>query len=114
MITGEGEAELGALIVPFRPVCERIVPGGEALPDATLYAHPALHAAVAERLRAWNARAGGASRRIPRAMILIEPLSLEAGEVTDKGSVNQRAVRSRRAKLVADLHAGRGLVIWAN
>lgn len=113
VITGEGEAELGALIVPFRPEAEKLVPGGAAMPDAELFAHPALAAAVAERLAAWNRVAGGASLRVPRALVLTEALSLEAGEVTDKGSVNQRAVRARRAALVADLHAGRGAVIRA-
>lgn len=113
VITGEGEGELGALIVPFRPEVEKLVPGGAALADAELFAHPVLAARVAERLAGWNRVAGGASLRVPRAMVLAEALSLEAGEVTDKGSVNQRAVRSRRAGLVADLHAGSGPVILA-
>jgi feruloyl-CoA synthase len=38
-------------------------------------------------------------------MILPEPLSVDAGEVTDKGSLNQRAVLSRRAALVEALYA---------
>lgn len=113
VITGEGEGELGALIVPFRPEVEKLVPGGAAMADAELFTHTALAARVAERLAAWNRVAGGASLRVPRAMVLAEALSLEAGEVTDKGSVNQRAVRARRAGLVADLHAGRGPVIRA-
>lgn len=46
------------------------------------------------------ARAGGSSQRIVRALILEQPPSLPAGEVTDKGSINQRAVlRSRQAQV---------------
>lgn len=106
VIVGEGEGELGALLVPFRPAIEKLVPGGAGLDDAALLAAPELAAAIAERLAAWNRLAGGASLRVPRALVLTEPLSLERGEVTDKGSVNQRAVRSHRADLVATLFAG--------
>ena len=38
-------------------------------------------------------------------MLLAEPPSLDAGEMTDKGSINQRAVLARRADLVAELYA---------
>lgn len=44
-------------------------------------------------------------------MMLVAPLSLDKGEVTDKGSVNQRAVRSHRKDLVAALYAGDKRVI---
>jgi len=37
-------------------------------------------------------------------MVLEEPPSLDAGEMTDKGSINQRAVLSRRAALVEELY----------
>jgi len=45
----------------------------------------------------------GSSNRIARAIILDEPPSLDAGEMTDKGSINQRAVLSRRKQLVEEL-----------
>ncbi len=44
---------------------------------------------------------GGASQRVERLLLLTEPAVLDAGEITDKGYVNQRAVRERRADLVA-------------
>jgi feruloyl-CoA synthase len=44
------------------------------------------------------------SNCIARAMVLEEPPSLDAGEMTDKGSINQRAVLSRRAALVDELY----------
>jgi feruloyl-CoA synthase len=46
----------------------------------------------------------GSSNRIARAMVLEEPPSLDAGEMTDKGSINQRAVLARRAALVEELY----------
>ena len=47
----------------------------------------------------------GNSNRIERATILTEPLSLDAHEITDKGSNNQRSVLTNRAALVEDLYA---------
>jgi feruloyl-CoA synthase len=48
---------------------------------------------------------GGSSNFIARATILTGQLSLDAGEITDKGSINQRAVLGTRAELVEDLYA---------
>ena len=113
VIVGEGRDGLGALLVPFRPAAERLVPGGAAMDDATLYTQPALRQALATRLAAYNTTATGSSLRVPRALIMAEPLSLDRGEVTDKGSVNQRAVRAHRADLVAALFADDPQVIHA-
>ena len=67
------------------------------------------HAGVRQHLRAqlatFAAGATGSATRIGRAIILTEPPSLDAGEVTDKGSLNQRAILERRQSLVDDLYA---------
>lgn len=66
---------------------------------------PALRAAVAAALAAVNAAAGGgSSRTVARAMLLAEPPSLDAGEATDKGSLNVRAIATRRAALLDRLY----------
>jgi feruloyl-CoA synthase len=104
VIVGEGADSLGALLVPFRPAIEKLVPGGEGLDDATLCAHHVLREELSRRLSAYNRTATGSSLRIPRVMMLAEPLSLPRGEVTDKGSVNQRAVRRNRDDLVQSLY----------
>ena len=51
------------------------------------------------------AKSTGSSNRVCRAILLSEPPSLDAGEVTDKGSINQRAVLKHRAALVEELYA---------
>jgi feruloyl-CoA synthase len=66
--------------------------------------HPALRAHLAAALQRLNASAGSAAR-IERLLLLAEPPSMDAGEITDKGYVNQRAVLERRAGLVARLLA---------
>ncbi len=52
----------------------------------------------------------GSATRVARAIVLTEPPSIDKGEVTDKGSINQRAVLKHRADLVDALHAGRPAV----
>ncbi len=64
-----------------------------------------LAADLKSRAAAFNASEQGSSRRIRRLMILTEAPSIDAGEITDKGYVNQRLVISRRAALVQALYA---------
>ncbi len=54
--------------------------------------------------RQWEAGTGGASR-VARIMVMLEPPSIDRGEITDKGSFNQRAVLTHRAAQVDQLHA---------
>lgn len=65
----------------------------------------ALKARIAEELAAYNSANGGATRRIAAFSILTEAPSLGAGEVTDKGYVNQRAMLASQADAVEDLYA---------
>lgn len=64
-----------------------------------------LAADLKSRAAAFNASEQGSSRRIKRLLILTEAPSIDAGEITDKGYVNQRLVISRRANLVQALYA---------
>jgi feruloyl-CoA synthase len=68
---------------------------------------PELRAAVREALARWNAEHPEGSTRITRAMLLEEPPSLDAGEITDKGYINQRITLERRSALVEALYADR-------
>ncbi|THD80514.1 MAG: acyl-CoA synthetase [Phenylobacterium sp.] len=66
---------------------------------------PKLVATLKERLAAFNASSGGSSRRIGRFLVMTEPPSIDAGEITDKGYVNQRATLERRQALADQLYA---------
>jgi feruloyl-CoA synthase len=65
-------------------------------------------AAYRDELRAalqkMNKGISGSSRVIRRAIVLTEPPSLDAGEITDKGSLNSRGIRDRRAAIVERLY----------
>jgi len=92
VIAGHDRDDVGALIVPDPQACA-------GMDEAKLRAE------IASRLRALAAASAGSSMHIARARLLTEPLSLDAGELTDKGSINQRAVLARRAALVEALYA---------
>ncbi|HEY2247678.1 MAG TPA: feruloyl-CoA synthase, partial [Bradyrhizobium sp.] len=58
-----------------------------------------------ERCERLLAGATGSSNRITRAILFDAALSIDRGEVTDKGSINQRAVLEHRTELVEELYA---------
>ena len=100
VITGQDKPFIGAMLWPS--------PAGLA----ALVADPApgtplekLVAILRDRLAAFNAAAGGSSRRVGRFTLLTEPPSIDAGEITDKGYVNQRCALDRRAERVEALYA---------
>src|SRR3954449_3260173 len=77
-------------------------------PDAEppeLARSPAIAEALRAKLRAHNAANPASSTRVSRVVLLAEPPSLDANEITDKGYVNQRAALSRRAHEVEALFA---------
>ena len=65
----------------------------------------AVRTALAQKLAMFNASRQGSAGTIARVLILKTPPSMEAGEVTDKRSINQRLTLERRAQDVARLYA---------
>ncbi|WP_428249450.1 feruloyl-CoA synthase [Ferrovibrio sp.] len=72
-------------------------------PAAKAMAPAELRQAIAAKLAAHNS--GGSSMRIRRVLLLDDPASIDANEITDKGYINQRAVLERRHALVERLYA---------
>jgi feruloyl-CoA synthase len=102
VIAGEGRDALGALILPDWSAISRIADEPQ-LSGAALLAHPKVREAAAEMLADHAAKATGSASCVKRIMFLDTPLSFDRGEVTDKGSINQRAVLRTRADLVEAL-----------
>ena len=106
VLAGPDRDELAALIIPDVEACCKRAP--ELPPDAAaavVLAHPQVRKAFEQFLGALSDPRRGTSARIGRAILLAEPPSLDVGEVTDKGSINQRAVLAHRAALVEELYA---------
>jgi feruloyl-CoA synthase len=110
VVTGHDRPEIGLLVFPnpegCRALCMNADTGTDSgLPLAELIRRPEVRAHLAAALAAHNAANAANSRRVARALLVAEPPSIAAGEITDKGYVNQRAVLAHRAALVARLHA---------
>jgi feruloyl-CoA synthase len=107
VITGLNRDDVGALLIPRVDECRKLagLPAGASLPEVL---HHATVRAFFQRLadRLWREATGGATR-LARVHVLAEPLSIDNGEVTDKGSINQGAVLNHRAALVEALYEGR-------
>ena len=105
VISGINRDEISALVVLDLDGCRLINP---TLPsdDLAAAAHdPLIRDAFRERFQKLLAGATGSSTRITRAVLLDAPLSIDRGEVTDKGSINQRAVLEHRSALIETLYA---------
>ena len=106
VVAGHDRDEVAILAFANASACRALVPEAAAdAPLADIVAAPAVRAALLEGLRRHNAGDGGSATRIARAILMAEPPSADASEITDKGYVNQRAVLSARGGLVERLYA---------
>jgi feruloyl-CoA synthase len=106
VLAGAERHEVTALIFPDVEACRALAPDLAAdAPMRHLLADPRVRAAFANKLDGFAAASTGTSGRITRAVLLAEPASLDIGEMTDKGSINQRAVLAHRAATVEALYA---------
>jgi feruloyl-CoA synthase len=105
VIAGPNRDDIGVLIFPDLVACRRLAPECPAdTPAVTLLSIPRVVDEFRFLLTTFAKTATGSSTRVARAALMSEPPSLDAGEITDKGSINQRAVLGRRAALVEDLY----------
>ncbi|WP_249115609.1 feruloyl-CoA synthase [Azoarcus sp. L1K30] len=106
VVTGHDRDEIGFLVFPNIPECRTLCPGLPAdAPVEQVLSSPAVVNQVRAGLQALKQQGGGSSTYATRALLLAEPPSVEGGEITDKGYINQRAVLNRRADLVEYLYA---------
>lgn len=98
VVTGHDRNDLGLLIFPSL--------AGAALASADLSAKVAL------AMGTMKVGGAGSSQSPARALLLVDPPSVDAGEITDKGYINQGAVLRQRAALVQALYANGAGVIY--
>jgi feruloyl-CoA synthase len=99
VVTGHDRHEIGVLVFPS--------PAAAGLPPQELASK------IGAALRKLREGGGGSASCPARALVLTEPPSADAGEITDKGYINQRAVLQRRAALVERLYEGGEDVVLA-
>jgi feruloyl-CoA synthase len=103
VVTGHGGDEVRFLVFPNIAACR----AHAGLPDSAdlkdVIDHDKVRSAIASGLAKLKAQSGNSSGHATRALLLAEPASVDGGEITDKGYINQRAVLTRRAQAVATL-----------
>jgi feruloyl-CoA synthase len=92
VITGHDRDRLGALVFPNIAACRDL-------------SRESLRMRLQETFDRLARDSTGSSTRIARALVMETPPSIDASEITDKGSINQRAVLKNRALLVEQLYA---------
>lgn len=107
LVAGQDRAFIGLLAWPNLHACRQLVGNSNATYEDVVR-HPEVIACLRRGLEAHNKSSGtSSSMRVARAMLMVEPPSIDGNELTDKGYINQRAGLERRAALVERLYAER-------
>ena len=103
VITGLNRTELGALVFPT-PAVRALCSLPPDAPMSDVLRHPAVLQKFHSLVVDLSLTATGSANRVARLMLLADPPSIDKGEITDKGSINQRAVLKERDALVQALY----------
>jgi feruloyl-CoA synthase len=106
VIAGLNRDDIGLLVVPRLDECRKLASLPAGTGAAETLAHPAVRGFFQQLVDVLWREGTGSANRVARAVVLAELPSLETGEMTDKGSLNPRAVLARRASLVEALYDG--------
>jgi feruloyl-CoA synthase len=105
VLAGADRDDVTGLVFPEIATCRSLCGDlpSDAKPEAII-AHTRIEQHFAALLTRFAAASTGSSMRVCRIVLMAEPPSIDAGEMTDKGSINQRAVLNRRVTLVEELY----------
>jgi len=106
VVTAPDRECLGALVFPRMFECRRLSGLAASASDTQVLASAPVREWFADWLRRLNREATGNASRLEWIALLDEPASIDRGEITDKGSINQRAVLQWRAEKVEALYRG--------
>ncbi|WP_288097633.1 feruloyl-CoA synthase [Pseudomonas sp.] len=111
VITAPDRECLGALVFPRLYECRRLAGLNADASDAEVLASAPVRQWFVDWLQRLNRVATGNASRLEWIALLDEPASIDRGEITDKGSINQRAVLQWRAARVEALYRGEDATI---
>jgi feruloyl-CoA synthase len=105
-IAGIDRDDVAVLAFPDLDACRALRADGDGQDDArAILANVGVQREMRRLLAALAAGATGSSTRVARLILMEAPPSPDKGEITDKGSINQRAVLAHRADLIEELYA---------
>ena len=106
VVAGINRNEIGLLIFPRLDACRELAGAAPNTPTLDVLSAAPVRAFF-QKLADELYRSGtGSATRVARCLVLVDPPSIDRGEITDKGSINQRAVLTHRDTLVEHLYAG--------
>ncbi len=106
VIAGHDRNYVAVLVVINLDACRALCPDLRAdAPLAAIASHAKVRDTLDSLFRTFKRRSTGSSNRIERVLLLDIPPSMDSGELTDKGSLSQRAILRNRAALVEALFA---------
>jgi feruloyl-CoA synthase len=105
VFAGINEDYLAALIIPDLVGCARVLGLAETANYEVVANSPEILELLKQRLTLHAKQNPASTRCVCRATLLPSPPSLDRGEITDKGSINQRAVLRHRASIVTALYS---------
>jgi feruloyl-CoA synthase len=106
VIAGINRDDVGILVFPRLDACRAMAGLDADASAAQVLAASAVREFFQRLVDGQWATGTGSATRVARALVLAEPPNIDRGEITDKGSVNQRAVLAQRGALVERLYAG--------
>ncbi len=106
VVAGINRNEIGILIFPRTDSCRALAQLPPTASMREVLSAPGVQQFFQRLVNASHASGTGSATRVARALVLVDPPSIDQGEITDKGSINQRAVLAYRNALVEHLFAG--------
>lgn len=104
VVTGHDKEHVGFLIFANPAGCRQIAKAGDDVSLPAVLNHPDVRYHVRKAMRKLKQAGGGSSTYATRAILMAEPHNVDAGEITDKGYTNQRAVLANRSALVEHMY----------
>jgi feruloyl-CoA synthase len=105
VVTGHDRAEVGLLIIPQVEMCRKLAGLPAQATTTDVLASGPVQDFFKQLISRLHDQGTGSANRVTRALLLSQPPSIDLGEITDKGSINQRAILLHRAALVEALYA---------
>ncbi len=104
VIAGLDKAYIGAILFLNPDACKTCIGDADELTNIEAFSHHKVQEWLEEMFGNFNRQSKGSSTRVEKFVIALKAPSLDLGEITDKGSLNQRAILKHRADLVEKLY----------
>jgi feruloyl-CoA synthase len=104
VIAGLDKEFISAILFLNVDACRKLTNQSSEISNQEVFQHHEIQNFVTELVDNLGKKATGSATRIVKAIIAHEPPSIDLGEITDKGSLNQRAILKYRAELVEEMY----------